>query len=90
MITTLAAAILATTVAAGPPLDTTLAVRPGIRLEVNNYVGDIAIVAWGKNAVRIEAGGSTLQVSKRWLILPYSIACSFSSSYSIVSSAAAP
>jgi DUF4097 and DUF4098 domain-containing protein YvlB len=55
MITTLAAAILATTVAAGPPLDTTLIVRPGVRLEVNNYVGDIAIVAWGRNAVRIEA-----------------------------------
>lgn len=35
--------------------DTTLAVRPGSRLEVSNFGGAVAVSSWGKNAVRIEA-----------------------------------
>jgi hypothetical protein len=42
--------------------DTTLPVRPGFRLEVNNFGGEVAIASWDKNAVRIEAdhGSSTV------------------------------
>jgi DUF4097 and DUF4098 domain-containing protein YvlB len=36
-------------------LDTTVTVRPGVRLEINNFGGDISVATWSRNAVRIEA-----------------------------------
>lgn len=55
MILTLAAATVLVT---ATPFDTTLAVRPGVRLEVNNFGGEISIASWGRNAVRVEAAHS--------------------------------
>lgn len=54
MLTTLATAalaVLATTV----EIDTTLAVRSGTRLEVDNFGGAVTVLAWPKNAVRLAA-----------------------------------
>ena len=39
--------------------DTQIAVRPGIRLEVNNYGGGIVVKAWNQNAVRVHAEHSS-------------------------------
>ncbi len=39
--------------------DTTVPVRSGARLEVENFGGEIAVKTWTKNAVRIEASHST-------------------------------
>src|SRR5712692_7030209 len=39
--------------------DTTVPVRSGARLEVENFGGEIAVKTWAKNAVRIEASHST-------------------------------
>jgi hypothetical protein len=58
MMFTLATALLAT-MAQGTSFDTTLTVRPGGRLEVNNFVGAIAVTTWGRNAVRIAAEQSS-------------------------------
>jgi hypothetical protein len=38
--------------------DTTIAVKSGARLRVNNFGGQIVVRVWGKNAVRIEADHS--------------------------------
>ena len=53
------AAVLLTTSFFTVHTDTTLAVKPGVRLHVYNFGGDIAITAWGKNDLRIEAEHST-------------------------------
>jgi DUF4097 and DUF4098 domain-containing protein YvlB len=38
--------------------DTTFAVRPGSRLDVNNFAGEIVVQAWSKNELRVEASHS--------------------------------
>src|SRR2546426_257105 len=44
--------------------DTQIAVRPGTRLEVNNYGGGILGKAWRQNAVRAVEGAIALQEAK--------------------------
>src|SRR5207248_6437956 len=39
--------------------DTTVPVRAGARLEVNNFGGEIAVKTWSKSAVRIAASHSS-------------------------------
>ncbi len=39
-------------------VDTTFAVEPGTRLQVNNHSGRIDVRAWGRNELRIETGGT--------------------------------
>src|SRR5947207_14068646 len=39
--------------------DTTVPVREGARLEVNNFGGEIAVKTWSKSAVRIAASHSS-------------------------------
>jgi len=53
MLTMMAAAlaVLATTT----HVDTTIAVRQGTRLEVDNFGGSVTVVAWPKNAIRLQA-----------------------------------
>jgi len=55
MITILAAA----TAAALAQTDTTIPVRPGARLDVNNFGGSIAVSTWAKSAVRVQAEHSS-------------------------------
>jgi hypothetical protein len=55
-LTTLAALALASPV---QQTDTTLPVRSGARLEVNNFGGEIAVKTWSRNAVRIAASHSS-------------------------------
>src|SRR5437867_2969780 len=50
-----AVATVLTTLAFATQTDTTLSVRPGTRLDVNNFGGEIAVQVWDKNAVRVEA-----------------------------------
>lgn len=50
-----AAGLTAVLAATGMQTDTTVTVRPGARLEVENFGGSIAITAWERNAVRVEA-----------------------------------
>src|SRR5437773_1036894 len=59
-----AVATVLTTLAFATQTDTTLSVRPGTRLDVNNFGGEIAVQVWDKNAVRVEATHSSrVQVS---------------------------
>ncbi|HYT04070.1 MAG TPA: DUF4097 family beta strand repeat-containing protein [Gemmatimonadales bacterium] len=58
-LTTLAALALAVTPSPAQQTDTTLPVRAGARLEVNNFGGEIAVKTWNKSAVRIEASHSS-------------------------------
>src|SRR3989475_1901499 len=51
-LTTLAALALQQT-------DTTVPVRSGARLEVNNFGGEIAVKTWSRSAVRVEANHSS-------------------------------
>lgn len=67
---TLFTAILAATLAAGmvQQTDTTFAVQPGTRLELENLTGSAVVRAWDRNAVRVQARYSTraeLQVRQR-------------------------
>jgi hypothetical protein len=39
-------------------VDTTLAIRKGMRLEVDNFAGDIKVRTWSRDALRIEASHS--------------------------------
>lgn len=57
MMIPLAAAGLAL-LAATTHVDTTLAVRPGSRLEVENFGGSVTVVAWPRNLVRLQADRS--------------------------------
>jgi DUF4097 and DUF4098 domain-containing protein YvlB len=52
---TILTAMLLTVLAVTAQTDTTFKVRPGSRLNVNNFGGEIAVRAWGRNTVRIEA-----------------------------------
>ena len=51
-------ALLYTILAGTGGVDTTIAVRKGTRLEVDNFAGDIKVRAWSKDALRIEASHS--------------------------------
>jgi DUF4097 and DUF4098 domain-containing protein YvlB len=42
-----------------PQTDTTIAVRPGTRLDVNNFGGSITVKAWNQNTVRVQADHSS-------------------------------
>src|SRR5215471_13684653 len=53
-----AVALFLTLLATGPGVDTTLAIRRGMRLEVDNFAGDIQVRTWSKDALRIEANHS--------------------------------
>lgn len=55
MLTTLATTALLAGMTMGQAVDTTMAVRPGVRFEINNFGGEIAVSTWGRNAVRVEA-----------------------------------
>ena len=55
MITIVAAAAVATLA----QTDTTVPVRSGARLEVNNFGGSIAVTTWAKSAVRVQAEHSS-------------------------------
>ena len=52
-------ATVLSTLAFGTRTDTTLGVRPGTRLDVNNFGGEIAVQVWERNAVRVEATHSS-------------------------------
>ena len=56
MLTTLAALAA---LAVAQQTDTTVPVKQGARLEVNNFGGEIAIKTWSRNAVRISASHSS-------------------------------
>src|SRR2546429_6959690 len=56
MLTTLAALA---GLALAQQTDTTVPVRAGARLEVNNFGGEIAVKTWSKSAVRIAASHSS-------------------------------
>jgi hypothetical protein len=56
--TTTLTALLVTLLAVGAQTDTTLKVQPGARLNLNNFGGQIAVEAWAKNVLRIEAAHS--------------------------------
>jgi hypothetical protein len=58
MLTTLAT-LTAVAFAASQQTDTTLPVRQGARLDVNNFGGEIAVTTWGRSAVRISASHSS-------------------------------
>ena len=51
-------AFLFTVLAGTGGVDTTLAVKRGMRLEVDNFAGDITVRAWSRDALRIEASHS--------------------------------
>lgn len=57
MLATLAAAVISTAVLVPQP-DTTIAVHPGITLEVENFGGEIAVKTWDNDAVKIAADHS--------------------------------
>jgi DUF4097 and DUF4098 domain-containing protein YvlB len=57
MIGTLAALTVA--VMAATHTDTTVTVKPGMRLELNNFGGMIAVTTWSRNAVRVAADHSS-------------------------------
>ena len=57
MLVTLAAAIISAA-AIVPQPDTTITVRPGITLDVENFGGEIAVKTWDRDAVRIAADHS--------------------------------
>ncbi|HEX9393286.1 MAG TPA: DUF4097 family beta strand repeat-containing protein [Gemmatimonadales bacterium] len=42
-----------------PQTDTTIAVRPGTRLDVNNFGGSITVKAWNQSTVRVQADHSS-------------------------------
>jgi hypothetical protein len=53
-----AVALFLTLLTTGSGVDTTLAVKRGTRLEVDNFAGDIQVKAWSRDALRIEANHS--------------------------------
>ncbi|HEX2095228.1 MAG TPA: DUF4097 family beta strand repeat-containing protein [Longimicrobiaceae bacterium] len=59
MLNLIAGGVLAAALAAAPQTDTTFAVQPGARLDLNNMGGEIVIRAWDRSAVRVEAEHSS-------------------------------
>lgn len=54
------AVLTAVVLATGPThTDTTFAVRPGARLEINTFSGDINVETWNRNAIRLQADHSS-------------------------------
>jgi DUF4097 and DUF4098 domain-containing protein YvlB len=53
MFAILASALIAAT--AVQQMDTTVTVRPGSRLDLNNYEGSVTVTTWAKSAVRVQA-----------------------------------
>src|SRR2546426_9998708 len=51
--------LAAATAAALAQTDTTIPVRSGARLDVNNFGGSIAVSTWAKSAVRVQAEHSS-------------------------------
>lgn len=51
-------AFLVTVLATGAGVDTTIAVKRGTRLEVDNFAGEIKVRTWARDALRIEASHS--------------------------------
>ena len=47
------------TLALGQQTDTTVTVRPGMRLDVDNFGGGISVRTWSQNAVRVQADHSS-------------------------------
>ena len=47
------------TLALGQQSDTTVSVRPGMRLDVDNFGGGIVVHGWSQNAVRVQASHSS-------------------------------
>ena len=63
MIGILATLTLAALTGGAMQTDTTFAVKPGTRLEVNQFAGSIAVETWAKNAVRVVADhGSRVEI----------------------------
>jgi DUF4097 and DUF4098 domain-containing protein YvlB len=60
----LALTVLSTT-ATDSRTDTTFAVQPGARLEVNAFAGSISVVAWSRNSIRVGADHS----SQSWIVV---------------------
>jgi hypothetical protein len=58
MIGTVAAFALAV-LATGTHTDTTITVKPGSRLELSNFAGDISVQTWTRSAIRVEAEHSS-------------------------------
>lgn len=52
------AALLITLLTTGGGVDTTIAVKRGTRLEVDNFAGEIKVRAWARDALRIQASHS--------------------------------
>src|SRR5262249_59138876 len=52
MFAILASALIAAT--AVQQIDTTVTVRPGSRLDLNNYEGSVTVTTWAKSAVRVQ------------------------------------
>lgn len=59
MLMNIVGALLAVGVAAAPRTDTSFAVQPGSRLELQNMGGEIVVRTWNRNSVRIEAEHSS-------------------------------
>jgi DUF4097 and DUF4098 domain-containing protein YvlB len=57
MISTLV--VLTAAVMAGTHTDTTVTVKPGTRLELNNFGGSIEVTTWSRNSVRVSAEHSS-------------------------------
>jgi DUF4097 and DUF4098 domain-containing protein YvlB len=53
------AVLTAAALTAATHTDTTFAVRPGARLEINTFSGDISVRTWSRNAIHIEADHSS-------------------------------
>ena len=59
--------------------DTQIAVRPGTRLDVNNFGGGIVVKAWSQNTVRIHAEHSNrdyVELSFEPSVIPDRTSCS--------------
>ncbi|HET9010457.1 MAG TPA: DUF4097 family beta strand repeat-containing protein [Gemmatimonadaceae bacterium] len=52
------AAAVSPIVACAQQTDTTIAVQPNARVQIQNFAGSIRVVAWDRNAVRVHAGQS--------------------------------
>ena len=55
MILELAAATLLALASSGWHTDTVVTVRPGARLDLNDFAGSITVTAWDRGAVRVAA-----------------------------------
>ena len=61
--------VLFATLALAQTTDQTVPVQKGTRLDINNFAGDVKIVAWDRDAVRVEA---TTPIASRSTSVPAS------------------